>query len=318
MTGAMTTIQKGPFDYDFILVGYICSTYIPAVHIRLPSSTRSCSDLYSIQLDMTTCVCLWFSDYTLVSLNNKTDRYVHNNWNIVSSEIHVYIKWKLNCTSFLVSLLYVVHFDSPTFVCNFNVPITIYIFLLFTNYPFTTGSNISDKSDTNIFIKEQKTYHSHCDKSHNILSQKQMCLYWVKFQDAVHYSKWYGNALTRSIRGTREQNIEFRTKPIMSFMCWATISLLLYYGNIVWVRWNMVLCLTTIDSDLKHCILCKIGTDFNFQCISYWFIQLLSAALDDKQPQYIPVPLYLWQSQNPHPSTLLHSLYTVLCDVLMR
>jgi hypothetical protein len=109
-----------------MLVGYICSTYIPAVHTRLPSSTRSCGDLYSIQLDMTTCVCLWFSDYTLVSLNNKTDRYVHNNWNIVSSEIHVYIKWKLNCTSFLVSLLYVVHFDSPTFVCIFNVSITIF------------------------------------------------------------------------------------------------------------------------------------------------------------------------------------------------
>jgi hypothetical protein len=48
----------------------------------------------------------------------------------------------------------------------------------------------------------------------------------------------------------------------------------------------MVLCLTTIDSDLKHCILCKIGTEFNFQCISYWFIQLLSVVLADKQPQY--------------------------------
>jgi len=165
--------------------------------------------------------------FTPVSLSNKTDRHVHNNWNIISSEIHVYIKRKLKCTSFLVSLLYVVHFDSPTLVCICNVPITIYIFVLFRNYPYTTGANISDKSYTNIFIKEQKTYHSHCDKSHNILSQKQMCLYWVKFQDVVHCSKLSGSALTRSIRGTREQNIEFRTKPIMSFMCWATISLLL-------------------------------------------------------------------------------------------
>jgi hypothetical protein len=31
------------------------------------------------------------------------------------------------------------------------------------------------KSFTNIFTKEQKTYQSHCDKSHSILSQKQMC-----------------------------------------------------------------------------------------------------------------------------------------------
>ena len=78
MTGAMTTIQKGPFDYDFMLVGYICSIYIPAVHARLPSSTRSCGDLYSIQLDMTTCVCLWVYHFTPDSLNNKTDRHVHN------------------------------------------------------------------------------------------------------------------------------------------------------------------------------------------------------------------------------------------------
>ena len=140
MTGAITTIQKGPFDYDFMLVEYLCSTYIPAVHTRLPSSTRSCGDLYLIQLDMTTCVCLWFSDFTPVSLNNKTDRHVHNNWNSVSSEIHVYIKRKLKCTSFLLSLLYVVQFDSPTFVCNFNVPITIYIFCFIQKLSLYNGA----------------------------------------------------------------------------------------------------------------------------------------------------------------------------------
>jgi hypothetical protein len=101
------------------------------------------------------------------------------------------------------------------------------LFFLFRNYLFTTGANISDKSYTNISIKEQKNisvivikviayYHSN------------KCVY-IGWNFKMRYiTQNYMETHLLVLFVGPEQNIEFRTKPIMSFMCWATYQLLLH------------------------------------------------------------------------------------------